>query len=69
MSKKLNRLEDYISSREAATLLSSKLGRVIAPDYVRKIKGVRSHKANDRCRLFNREDLEQVTIKKKSTRD
>jgi len=65
MTRKLNRLEDYISSREAASILSRKFNRRINPDYIRKLKNVRSHKANDRCNLYNRDDLEQVVIRKK----
>jgi hypothetical protein len=65
MTRKLNRLEDYISSRDAADLLSQKFNRRIDPDYIRKLKNVRSRKANERCYLYNREDLEQVTIKQK----
>jgi len=65
MTRKLNRLEDYISSREAASILSRKFNRRINPDYIRKLKNVRSRKANERCYLYNRDDLEQVVIRKK----
>jgi hypothetical protein len=68
MTRKLNRLEDYLSSREAADLLSQKFNRRIDPDYIRKLKNVRSRKANERCYLYNREDLEQVVVKQKSSR-
>ena len=65
MSKRLNRLEDYISSKEAAILLSQKFNRSIDPDYIRKIKGVRSHRANDRCVLYNRDDILAANVKQK----
>ena len=65
MTRKLNRLEDYISSREAADLLSKKFNRRIDPDYIRKLKNVRSHTANDRCKLYHRDDILASEVKTK----
>lgn len=67
MTKRLNKLEDYISAGDAARLLSKKLGRPIAPDYIRKLKNVRTHTVSARSTLYRREDLDKVVIKQKST--
>jgi dissimilatory sulfite reductase (desulfoviridin) alpha/beta subunit len=66
MTRKINRLEDYISSTEAASILSEKYGRFISPDYVRKLRNVRSHKANGKCHLYHRSDIEAVVIRKRT---
>jgi hypothetical protein len=66
MTKKAPKLGDYISSVEAASILSEKLGRRIDPDYVRKIKGVRSHKANGKCYLYHRDDIENCIIRRRT---
>lgn len=65
MTKKLNRLEDYISAGDAARLLSRKLGHRIDPDYIRKLKNVRSHTINSRAKLYNREDVLACTVRAK----
>lgn len=65
MTKKLNRLEDYISAGDAAALLSKKLGRRIDPDYIRKLKNVRSHAVSSRAKLYHREDILACTVKQK----
>ena len=69
MTRKLNRLEDYISSREAADLLSKKFNRRIDPDYIRKLKNVRSHTANDRCKLYHRDDILASMVKQKAKKE
>jgi hypothetical protein len=66
MTRKITRLEDYISSVEAAEILSEKLGRPVDPDYIRRLKNVRSHKANGKCYLYHRSDIEAVTIRRRT---
>lgn len=66
MTRKLNRLEDYISAGDAATLLGKKLGRRIDPDYIRKIKGIRSHTIHDRSRLYHRDDILVSNVRQKA---
>jgi len=73
MTRKITRLEDYISASDAAQILSAKCGRRIAPEYLTKLskskkQPIRTQQMSNRL-LYNREDLEKVTIKKKSTRD
>jgi hypothetical protein len=66
MTRKLNRLEDYISAGDSARLLGKKLGRRIDPDYIRKIKGVRFHPVHGRSRLYHRDDILASNVKQKA---
>jgi hypothetical protein len=71
MSKKITPLDTYISAHDAALLLSAKLGRPVSSEYIRKLarrkkNPVRTEQRSNRL-LYNREDLEQVVIKKKTT--
>jgi predicted CopG family antitoxin len=73
MVKKIIPLDSYISAHDAAELLSEKLGRPVSSEYIRKLarrkkQPVRTQVRSNRL-LYNREDLETVTIKKKSTPD
>jgi hypothetical protein len=68
MTKRIIPLDDFISASEAARILSEKLGRRIRPDYIHQLKGVRSVKKNDRCKLYHKEDIEAVTIRKRERR-
>jgi hypothetical protein len=66
MTKKLSRLDDFISSAEAARILSLKFGRRIDSDYIRKLKNVRSHRAGDHCVLYHRDDILRCVIRQKA---
>lgn len=68
MTKKLNRLEDYISAGDAARLLSLKLGRQIDPDYIRKLKGVRFYTMSSRSKLYHRDDVLACSVKQKANK-
>jgi len=65
MTKKIIRLEDYVTARHAAHLLSLKLGRPVRVDYVCKIKGVRSHTLDKTTKLYYRPDIEAAYIRQK----
>jgi hypothetical protein len=65
MTRKIEPLTSYISASEAADLLSKKLGRRIRPDYIRKLKGVRTHKVNATSKLYHRDDILAANVKKK----
>ena len=65
MTKKIVRLEDYITASHAAHLLSLKLGRRIDPDYVRKLKGVRFHSLNRTSKLYLKSDIEAAFVRQK----
>jgi len=72
MTKKIIPLESYVSASDASQLLSLKLGRPVSSEYIRKLarrkkQPVRTEQRSNRL-LYNREDLETVTIKRKSTR-
>jgi hypothetical protein len=70
MVKKIIALADWISAYDASLLLSSKHGRPISAKYIRKLSQrkrhpVRTQQISNRL-LYNRLDLEQVKINKKS---
>lgn len=65
MTRKKIALDDFISASEAAGLLSQKLGRRVRPDYIHQLKGVRSVKKHDRCRLYHKQDILNVTIRRR----
>ena len=73
MVKKIQALTDWLSAHDAAQLLSLKHGRPISAKYIRRLSKrsknpVRTQEMSNRL-LYNREDLEKVVIKKKSTPD
>jgi hypothetical protein len=65
MTKKIDRLEDYISAKDAAFLLTKKLGRPISPKYIYKLKGVRFHIIHQTSKLYHKGDIQAVNIRKK----
>lgn len=65
MTKRIIPLDDFISASEAAHILSEKLGRPVRPDYIHQIKNIRFVKKNDRCKLYNRDDIEACVIRQK----
>lgn len=65
MTKKIDRLEDYITARHAAHLLSLKHGRPIRPGYVHKLKDVRFVKLDATTKLYHKDDIQQVTIRQR----
>ena len=66
MPRKIDRLEDYISAKDAADILSKKLGRKIDPDYIRRVKNVRFRKVNATTKLYHQQDIEACIIRKKA---
>jgi hypothetical protein len=69
MTKKITRLDDYLSAHDAALLLSQKLGRSIHPEYIRKLarskkQPVRTQPMGNRL-LYHRDDILACTIKQK----
>ena len=65
MTKKANRLEDYVTAGRAAHLLTIKSGRRIAPSYVRKLKNVNFVKVNATTKLYNRDDILACNVRQK----
>ena len=73
MPKKIQVLADWLSAHDSAQLLSLKHERPISPKYIRRLSKrkrnpVRIQEMSNRL-LYNREDLETVVVKKKSTPD
>src|SRR5215472_3257746 len=67
MTKKIERLSDYITAEEAAQYLSARLGRTVPPVYIdklthRKKNPVRIQTMGNRF-LYNRADIENTTIR------
>jgi len=73
MVRKIQALADWLSAHDSAQLLSLKHERPISAKYIRSLskrkrQPVRTQEMSNRL-LYNRDDLEKVTIKKKSTPD
>jgi hypothetical protein len=73
MTKRINRLEDWISAHDASQLLSEKMGRPISPKYIRSLSKskrqlVRTQTMSSRL-LYNRDDILSTTIKQKKKTD
>jgi hypothetical protein len=66
MTRKIDRLQDYVPAREAATILSQKLGRRVDPDYIRKLKDVRFHTINAKTRLYYKPDILAANIRQRT---
>ena len=69
MVKKIIPLTSYIPASEAADLLSKKLGRRIRPDYIRKLKNVRTHTVNATSKLYNRDDILAANIRERASEE
>ncbi len=69
MTKRINKFEDWVSANKAAQLLSDKMGFRVPPKYIRqKAKSKRQPVRTQSLgyhQLYNREDLEQITIRAK----
>lgn len=73
MPKKIVALADWLSAHDSAQLLSLKHERPISAKYIRtlakrKKNPVRTQEMSNRL-LYNRDDLEQVMIRRKTTTD
>lgn len=69
MAKKIQALADWLSAHDSSQLLSLNHGRPIQPKYVRQLakrkqSPVRTKQMSNRL-LYNRDDLEKVTIRKR----
>lgn len=70
--KKKEDIHDYCSAKDAAAILSKNHGRLIRPDYVRKMRkskrhAIRSVLVGDRW-MYHREDIAACSIKEKRVR-
>ncbi len=73
MTKKINRLEDWLSAHDSAQFLSLKHARPIPPSYVRQLAKSKKQPVRTRSlgyhQLYFKDDILAATIKKKSTPD
>jgi hypothetical protein len=70
MPKKKIEPEEWISSQQAAELLTQQSGHLISPDYVRRLgnTGKLTTKAIDlRTKVYLRSDVENYTVKQRGT--
>jgi hypothetical protein len=72
MTKKIIPLDSYISASDAAELLSTKLGRPVSSEYIRKLarrkkNPVRTEQRSNRL-LYHRDDILASTVKQKTHR-
>ena len=73
MTKKIERLTDYVSAEDAANIVSARLGRQIPAGYMyklahRKKNPVRTQQMGNRF-LYNRADIETCTVTQKQSND
>lgn len=66
MTKKIDRLDDYITARHAAHILSLKHGRPIKPGYVHKLQKVRFVRLDNTSKLYHKDDIESIHIRKRN---
>jgi hypothetical protein len=72
MTKRINRLEDWISAHDAAQLLGEKKGRPISPKYIRSLSKskrqlIRTQTMSSRL-LYHRDDILDCEVKQKKKR-
>jgi len=65
MTKKIDRLEDYVTASIAAEILSAKHGRPIRPGRICRLKNIRFHVLNQTSKLYHRGDIEACFIRQK----
>lgn len=69
MTRKINRLEDWITADKAAHLLSEKMGFPIESRYIRQLAKRKRQPVRTQSlgyhQLYNREDIQAATVKRK----
>jgi hypothetical protein len=70
MVKKINRLEDWITAADAASLLSEKLGYPIASRYIRQLAKSKRQPVRTQSlgyhQLYNRDDILACNIRERN---
>jgi hypothetical protein len=69
MTKKINPYEDWITAHDAALLLSAKLGRLVAPRYIRQLAKSRRQPVRTQPlgyhQLYHRGDILACKVRQK----
>jgi len=69
MTKKINRLEDWLSANDAAQLLSDKIGRPVPSRYIRQLAKSKRQKVRTKSlgyhQLYHQDDILASTVKQK----
>lgn len=63
MTKRIARIDEFISAGNAASILTHKLGRSIHPDYIRKLKNVRRTRVHSTCWLYHVDDIKATSVR------
>jgi hypothetical protein len=65
MTKKKIDISEYCTAREAAQILTHKLGRPVRPDYIHRVQGVGSIPVNKTTRLYLRADVLNASVRQR----
>lgn len=60
----------WITSKDAADIMSQKSGRTISDAYIRRLAGlgkIATHIIDERTKLYSRADVEKYTVKPRGT--
>ena len=65
MSKRKYDISEYCTAREAAHILTLKLGRRIRPGYIHRVPGIQSVPLDKTTKLYLRSDVQNATIRER----
>lgn len=68
MARKQEKQEDWISSKEAAAILTKNSGHEVTTDYVRQLGRngkINTKKLDDRTKIYSRSDVEGYTVRER----
>lgn len=67
MTKRKYDISEYCTAREAAHILTLKLGRRIQPGYIHRVSGIQSVPLDKTTKLYLREDIQKAMIRERRT--
>ena len=68
MARKEDTLDNWITSKRAAEILTTRSGHAISIDYVRRLGNtgkIETRPIDDRTKLYSRKDIEAYTVKER----
>lgn len=69
MTKRKYDISEYCTAREAAHILTLKLGRQIRPGYIHRVPGIQSVPLDKTSKLYLRIDVQNATIRERKKRN
>lgn len=69
MTKKKRDIAAYCTAREAADILTAKLGRPVRTDYMHRVRGIASVPVNKTTKLYLRSDVEKAVIRQRTKQE